>query len=120
MDRRLPPYGREVQRILNTPNELKTYSGCTPNRATVYIANGPGGWDWRFWRPRHLSIVLPYGADPFSYQWGFLHGHEPPLVVPPVAADPDTCAEVAAAILHDGVMSVVAFGGVRYTLECSV
>ena len=110
MNKPLPPYGREVSRILKTPHELQTYSGCNADQATVWIATGPHAWDWAEDHPRHIVLVLPEGTDPHTLRWGFLAGHEPILLLPPASEDMATRREVAHAILHDGVGAVLALG----------
>ena len=122
MTKRLPPFGREVSRILKNPQELKSYAGCHAHRGSIWIATCPGAWDWKFRHPHLLTVVMPYGESPQSYSWGFLHGHEPPLILPPVADDPELCTELAAAMLRDGVLSVLSVGGpksVRYLREAA-
>ncbi len=108
----LPPFGRQVTRIFNDAANLKNYSGhnrdCT--RGTVWIATGLEAWDWHNSHPLHLSVVLPPGDGPDTYYWGFLHGHEPPLILPPLADDRDASAVIAAAMLRDGITSVLAVG----------
>ena len=108
MTNRLPPFGREVSRVLQCPQELKRYSGCTPHRATIWVATGSGAWDWRYRHPKHLTVIMPFGSDPWSYFWGFIRGHEPPLILPPVSEDDTACQELAAAMLKDGVLALLA------------
>ena len=108
MTKRLPPFGREVSRILKNPQELKSYACCHAHRGSIWIATGPGAWDWKYRHPHLLTIVMPYGESPHTYYWGFLHGHEPPLVLPPVSNEPEACADLAAAMIRDGVLSVLA------------
>ena len=117
MKKRLPPFGREVERILKTPSELRQFSGCRGKRGSVWIATGPNAWTWRNDHPLHLCLVMPYGEDPFSFRWNFLKGHEPPLILPPIADDPEMRAPLAAAMLRDGVLSVLACGNdaLRYS-----
>ena len=122
MNRRLPPFGAHVSRILANPTELKQYACCLAYRGSVWVATGPGAWDWKYRHPHLLTIVLPYGENPHSYSWGFLRGHEPPLILPPVADDVELCTELAAAMMRDGVLSVLAVGiprGMRYLKEAA-
>ena len=114
-----PPYGREVSCILGNPAQLKTYSGSSRDgsRGTVWISTGPAALKWREDRPSHLSVVLPEGQDPAAFRWDFLKGHEPPLVL---TDDIDASAEIAAAMLRDGIASVLTVGniaGIRYVLD---
>ena len=113
MKKRLPPFGAQVSRILSNPNELKQYACCHAHRGSVWVATGPGAWDWKYRHPHLLTIVLPFGDNPHSYSWGFLHGHEPPLILPPVADDLEMCTELAAAMMREGVLAVLAVGGPR-------
>lgn len=113
MHKRYPPFGREVARILQRPQELKRHSGCTQDRATIWVATGSGAWDWRYRHPRHLTVVMPFGSDPWSYYWGWMRGHEPPLILPPVADDHAACQELAAAMIKDGVLALLALGDSR-------
>ena len=122
MPKRLPPFGRDVKRILKTPKELRKFSGCTGKRGSVWIATGPGAWDWKYRHPHLLAIVMPDGESPFSFYWGFLNGHEPPLVLPPVSYDEEKCADLAAAMMRDGVLSVLSVRdpkSVRYLKEAA-
>ena len=108
MKTRLPPFGREVSRILNHPSDLNYFACCHANRGSVWVATGPGAWDWKFRHEHLLTIVLPDGDNPNSYYWGFLRGHEPPLILPPVSYDQEMCVELATAMMRDGVLSVLA------------
>jgi hypothetical protein len=108
MKTRLPPFGREVSRILNNPSELNSFACCHAHRGSVWVATGPGAWDWKYRHPHLLVIVMPDGDSPNSYDWGFLCGHEPPLILPPVSNDQEKCIELAAAMMRDGVLSVLA------------
>jgi hypothetical protein len=106
--RRLPPFGREVAAILRQPDQLAQHSGCTRERATVWIATGFTAWDWHDERPRHLIIVLPAGADPAAFDWRFLRGHDPILLVGAEAENVGRRREIARALLRDGVRRVLA------------
>lgn len=114
--RRLPPFGKTISAIVADPSRLINFVGCTANRASVWIANGPSGWDWQAAHPRHLSVVLPDGEDPQRYRWDFLSGHHPILILRPLADDPEGRAELAAAMLHDGVASALALGSNAWPL----
>ncbi len=118
MKTRLPPFGREVSRILNTPSELNCFACCHATRGSVWVATGPGAWDWKYRHPHLLTIVMPDGDDPRSYYWGFLHGHEPPLILPPMADDFEACLFLARAMLRDGCDSVLA-NATRFTRKAS-
>jgi hypothetical protein len=39
-NRRLPPFGKIVAKILRDPSQLSTMSGCTRDRATVWLLTG--------------------------------------------------------------------------------
>jgi hypothetical protein len=45
MKTRLPPFGREVSRILKHPSELNSFACCHAHRGSVWVATGPGAWD---------------------------------------------------------------------------
>ena len=110
--RMYPPFGRQVQRILNCPGLLQQYSGHNQDcsRGTVWIATGPGAWDWKYRHHRKLTVVMPFGADPNSYHWGFIVGHEPPLILPPIADFPEEREALAMAMVRDGLLSVLTMG----------
>ena len=102
--------------ILNDPAKLEKYSGHNRDcsRGTVWIATGPGAWDWKYRHPRQLTIVFPFGDNPNSYYWGFLCGHEPLLILPPVANSPEERQALALAMARDGLLAVLAVGGSGY------
>jgi hypothetical protein len=104
----LPPYGREVLQILQSPDTLKRFSGCTKQRATIWIATGLDAWEWRFERPAHLAVVLPYDADPAEFKWSFIHRHEPALLIGPDSENEKRRQQIAAAMFRDGVTAVLA------------
>lgn len=106
--RSLPPYGREVAAILRQPAELMKFSGCTRQRATIWLSTGFQAWEWRNERPQHLTVVLPPGADPAAYDWRFMRGHEPILLIGADAENVARRRDIGEALLKDGVSSVLA------------
>ena len=106
--RRLPPFGREVERILANPAELKRYSGCHAHRGSIWIATGPGAWEWRQDHPMQLVVVLPYDEDPAEFKWSFIHGHEPALLIGPDSENEEKRRRIARAMFRDGVTAVLA------------
>jgi len=110
--RRYPSFGRQIEAILADPKQLETYAGCSPCRATIWVANGAGAWDWKNSHPSKLTICLPFGDNPANYYWGFLAGHEPVLILPPAADCPHQRDSIIAAMARDGVLKVLALGGI--------
>ena len=108
--KKYPPFGREVSRILQAPEELVRFAGCTHQRGTVWVATGPDSWEWKKSHPRHLCIVLPEDTTPTTYKWAFLCGHEPILLVGPEAEAKESRREIAAAMVRDGVTAILAAG----------
>jgi hypothetical protein len=90
-----------VAGILDNPALLHRYSGCTASRASIWVTTD---WDWPDYHPKHLSIVMPVTDDPGDYQWHFLHGHEPILLLD---MEPLFAEQVATALIRDGVMTVM-------------
>jgi hypothetical protein len=112
MTKRLPPYGREVIEILQSPERLRSCSGCTEKQASIWIATGFDAWDWRHERPQHLAVVLPAGEDPADLDWSFIHGHEPALLIGSDSTDTQNRQAIACAMFRDGVTAVLAPDGV--------
>jgi len=102
------PFGREVARILNTPEKLNCYSGCNSVRGSVWVATGPEAWSWREAHSTLLVIVLPAAAEPADFRWDFLAGHEPILICGPGADDTDWRRVIGAAMIKQGVKCVIA------------
>jgi len=106
--RRLPPYGRHVSEILQQPAAMAKFSGCSCERASVWILTGPQAWNTAASRPRHLCVVLPDGSSPHNFSWGFLRGHEPIIIEGVASSDADLRRMIASALMRDGVTRVLA------------
>lgn len=106
--RRRPPYGAQVAAILRDPRRLAEFSGCTATRGSVWIATGRDAWEFQRERPNHLIVVLPDDADPASFDWRFLRGHEPILLTGEAIEDTHRRRQIAAALFQYGVVSVLA------------
>lgn len=106
--RPLPPYGRHVEAVLRDPQQLARCSGCTATCATIWVATGPDAWHWPRHRPNHLAVVLPPGEDPEAFDWAFLQGHEPVLLIGEQAEDAQARRQIATAMMRDGIQRVLA------------
>jgi len=116
--RPLPPYGRVIAATLQQPERLVRFAGCTRDRASVWLATGPDAWDWKKAHPKHLTLVLPFDANPDDLRWDFLRGHEPVLLIGSDEKDTVRRREIAAAMFRDGIQKVLA-GRVLMTQKVS-
>lgn len=61
MNRRLPPYGRQVM-------ERVAASGGDRGRS-VWVVTGSGAWQWAAAHTSHLAVVAPTDTDPSTLRW---------------------------------------------------
>ena len=119
----LPPYGRTLADRLSKPATWPQYAGTSPDGAavTVWVALGPGAWDWaQDGADAFLLTILPPGADPASYDWRCLAGHDPVILQRCGPVQESDIHALADALLRDGVQRVLDGAmGIRYRREAA-
>ena len=110
VQRKLPPYARELTARLRAPASFKNYAGTSADgkAPTIWIACGPGAWDWvRRNQGKRIVTLAPPGEDPTVYDWRALRDHDPVFVVALGKISQDEIRTLIAAIMRDGVKRAV-------------
>lgn len=118
--RKLPPYARDLTTRLTEPASWRQYVGTSADgkSPTAWVLCGPKGWETaQAWRKRRLIVLLPPGADAYSFDWRALAHIAPAVITPCGHFEQAELHRLADAILRDGspkVLALSARGIVRY------
>ncbi len=98
MNLKLPPYGREVEKLLTRHEHLN-----------LWCYAGSQAWEGAQWRIRHIgpatALVLPQGDSPNNYRWP-VKGLELMLIWPD--GNPDEIITLGETLVKNGATLVVA------------
>lgn len=116
MNRRLPPYAKDILAARHTGN-LRGRWGVSPDgrSAPVTLCVGEHAWTAaRQWSGHRLITLLPPGEDPASFDWACLRGSDPVLLWRCGTVTDDVQA-LMRAVMRDGTDRVLDLvTGVRY------
>ncbi len=115
MNRRLPPYARE---ILAARQSGERHWGMSADGRTPTITLCVGHDAWRAardWVGHRLITLLPPGEDPALFNWRCLAEADPVLLWRCGAVDGDVLLELLRAVMRDGTDRVLDLTtGIRY------
>lgn len=115
MKLRLPPFGRELQRVLANPSSWPKYAGTSADaqRVTIWIAFGPDSWHWAHERRgKFLLMICPPSADPKDFNWCLLadEKHAPLLIQSCGPVESEQTRGLIGALVRDGVRRILHLG----------
>ena len=113
-NKRLPPYARQLIHILNFPSGYSHYAGTSADgtRLTFWVLIGNGAWKSanNLIRQKKLCVVIPPDENPEYFNFSFLTGHDPCLLLPCGDINKQIIKATIASLMRDGICRVLFLG----------